>query len=211
MNTQEIIDTLRVCADEDILCPACPRYEKYKYGGTAECNEKLMLEAADALEAALREQEEREKPLSALLAPIDRYMGLKRKFLVFKSDTGEMIENCFVLRPDKDPAAVAALRAYAGATDNKTLAADIMDWVGEDRNDPLTLDELKQLPLKEWVWVEVLQKISGIRDESTYYRKCLGWMPENTFFCGYPGWATAFDYADYGKTWLAYRSKPKED
>ena len=69
METKELIDTLQVCADHDIICPACPRYEKYKYGGTAECYEKLMLEAADTiesqqkriaeLEAALREQEER--------------------------------------------------------------------------------------------------------------------------------------------------------
>lgn len=76
---------------------------------------------------------------------------------------------------------------------------------------PLTLEELRQMPPKEWVWVEVLQKRSGLQDESAYYRKFLGWMPENIFFCGYTGWATAFDYADYGKTWFAYRSKPKED
>lgn len=87
--------------------------------------------------AALREQE---KPLSAFPAPIDCYNGLKRKFLVFKSDTGEMIENCFVLRPDKDPAAVEALRAYAKATDNETLSTDIINWVGaeehEERENP---------------------------------------------------------------------------
>ena len=79
------------------------------------------------------------------------------------------------------------------------------------KNEPMTLDELIGMPLKEWVWVEVLQKRSGLRDESAYYRKLLGWMPETTFFCGYTGWTTAFDYADYGKTWLAYRSKPRED
>ena len=71
------------------------------------------------------------KPLTAFLSPIDAYKGLKRKYLVFKSDTGEMVENCFVLRPDKDPAAVEALRAYARATDNATLSADIVNWVGE--------------------------------------------------------------------------------
>ena len=49
---------------------------------------------------------------------------------MFKVDTGERIENCFVLRPDKDHAAVEALRAYAEATDNKTLADDIYNWVG---------------------------------------------------------------------------------
>lgn len=66
------------------------------------------------------------------LAPIDPYDGLKRKYIVLKSDTGEAVENSFVLRPDKDPAAVEALRAYAAATQNKTLAADIINWVGEE-------------------------------------------------------------------------------
>ena len=53
MTTKEIIEMLRVCADDDIICPACPRYEQYEYGGTAECREKLMQEAA------IREQEQR--------------------------------------------------------------------------------------------------------------------------------------------------------
>lgn len=64
------------------------------------------------------------------LAPIDPYEGLKRKYIVRKSDTGEIVNGCFVLRPDKDSAAVAALRAYSAATDNEALAADIIKWVG---------------------------------------------------------------------------------
>lgn len=70
--------------------------------------------------------------------------GLKEKFLVFKADSGERVENCFVLRPDKDPVAVRALRAYAGITPNRELAKDIYKWVGVD-NEPdrwITLDEL---------------------------------------------------------------------
>ena len=54
MTTQEIIDMLRVCADDDIICPARQRYEQYEYGGTAECHDKLMQEASNALEVALR-------------------------------------------------------------------------------------------------------------------------------------------------------------
>lgn len=64
------------------------------------------------------------------LMPRDKYKGLKRKYIVFKSDTGETVENCFVLRPDKDSAARVALRAYANATENKTLAKDLINWVG---------------------------------------------------------------------------------
>lgn len=91
----------------------------------------------DGLYDAIKEvknapQEEQAKPLSAFLAPVDLYKGLKRKYLVFKADSGEMVENCFVLRPDKDPAAVEALKAYAKATDNEELAADIYKWVGTE-------------------------------------------------------------------------------
>lgn len=42
---------------------------------------------------------------------------------------GEEVTNCFVLRPEKDPAARAALKAYAKATDNKVLARDLTDWL----------------------------------------------------------------------------------
>lgn len=92
------------------------------------------------------------KPLTAFLAPIDAYKGLKRKYLVFKSDTGEMVENCFVLRPGKDPAAVEALRAYARATDNATLSADIVNWVGVG-------EERRWIPVTERLPEEPLQTV----------------------------------------------------
>lgn len=41
----------------------------------------------------------------------------------------------------------------------------------------------------------------------------VGWQWRGTegkaFCCGYPGWSTGLPYADYGKTWLAYRTKPE--
>ena len=82
------------------------------------------------------------KPLDAFLHPVDAYKGLKAKYLVFKADTGERVGNCFVLRPDKDHAAVEAIRAYARATDNETLAEDIYNWVGKGE------------PVKEWISVD---------------------------------------------------------
>ena len=82
------------------------------------------------------------KPIEEFLHPIDAYKGLKAKYLVFKADTGEILENCFILRPDKDPTAVEALRAYANATDNKTLAEDIYGWVGKGE------------PVQEWISVK---------------------------------------------------------
>jgi len=71
------------------------------------------------------------KPLTEYLHPVDNYAGLKGKYLVFKADTGERVEDSFVLRPAKDHAAVEALRAYAYVTDNKTLSNDIYNWVGD--------------------------------------------------------------------------------
>ena len=82
------------------------------------------------------------KPLEAFLHPIDAYKGLKAKYLVFKADTGEKVDNCFILRPDKDHSAVEALRAYAKATDNEILAGDIFNWVG------------KGVTVQEWVSVD---------------------------------------------------------
>ena len=95
---------------------------------------------ADALDMALDALRSQRRAMGSAatyvkLSPIDQhYAGLKRKYIVLKSDTGEAVESCFVLRPDRDPAAVAALRAYAEATENKTLADDIICWVGA--NDP---------------------------------------------------------------------------
>ena len=51
--------------------------------------------------------------------------GLYGKYSVYKNKDGSQVTDCFVLRPDNDPAAVVALTAYAAATDNAELAADI--------------------------------------------------------------------------------------
>ena len=50
MEISELIDALRVCADDDIICPACEQYDKGcdgSFNGTA----ALMQRAADALES----------------------------------------------------------------------------------------------------------------------------------------------------------------
>lgn len=84
------------------------------------------------------------------LHPIDAYEGLKGKYLVFKADTGAKVDNCFVLRPDKDTAAVEALRAYANATDNKTLAEDIYSWVGKGEPVQAWISVKDRLPHAEY-------------------------------------------------------------
>lgn len=168
----------------------------------------LIKEALDMAITALQEQQVCRKPLRAFLEPMDRYKGLKGKFLVFKSDTGEMIKNCFVLRPDKDPAAVAALRAYAAATDNDTLATDIIEWVGEGSNEPLTLDELRKMLGEPVFIVDLVHK-----SDPSVADLWGGWIVftnhnENGFI---PRGGGFFSNYWYGKNWIAYRSKPKGD
>ncbi|MEC0167400.1 hypothetical protein [Paenibacillus graminis] len=55
--------------------------------------------------------------------------GLYNKYLIFKQNGNKVDGDCFVLRPTKDPAARAALMAYAEATDNQQLAMDITVWL----------------------------------------------------------------------------------
>ena len=78
--------------------------------------------------------------------------------------------------------------------------------------EPLTLDELREMPIRDWVWIEILNPDAFRSKEtvSAYYRKCDGYKKAEIFWCGYPGLGFGFDYVDYGKTWLAYRQKTEE-
>ena len=67
--------------------------------------------------------------------------GLYGKYTVYKNKDGSLVTDCFILRPAKDPAAVAALRAYAATTDNAELAADIINWVGAEPNEWVSVEE----------------------------------------------------------------------
>lgn len=71
--------------------------------------------------------------------------GLYGKYTVYKNKDGSLVTDCFILRPAKDPAAVAALRAYAATTDNAELAADIINWVGAEPNESLTIEQLLKM------------------------------------------------------------------
>ena len=87
-----------------------------------------LCDAVDMAISAIRQQEQERKTATG--------EGLRCKYIVRKADTGEGVDGCFVLRPDRDRAAVAALRAYASATDNDVLATDILNWVGRESNAP---------------------------------------------------------------------------
>lgn len=83
------------------------------------------------------------KALQSTLTPPNEpeRAGLYGKYTVYKNKDGSLVTDCFILRPAKDPAAVAALRAYAAATDNAELAADIINWVGAEANERVKVME----------------------------------------------------------------------
>jgi hypothetical protein len=55
--------------------------------------------------------------------------GLYVKYEVRKKENGELVDGCFVLRPDKDPAAVYALVEYVRYTENLELKRDVANWL----------------------------------------------------------------------------------
>jgi len=62
---------------------------------------------------------------------MDEKRGLYSKFIVSKGMSEALLTDVFVLRPEKDPAALAALGKYAETTNNKKLAYDLYDWIDE--------------------------------------------------------------------------------
>ncbi|MGN7760476.1 hypothetical protein [Paenibacillus sp. 22594] len=60
----------------------------------------------------------------------DQDKGLYNKYRITHRETGSEVEGaCFVLRPERDPAARVALLRYAEATNNMELSADIWKWI----------------------------------------------------------------------------------
>ena len=81
------------------------------------------------------------RSMPTLTPPNEPRAGLYGKYTVYKNKDGSLVTDCFILRPAKNPAAVAALRAYAAATDNAELAADIINWVGAEPNERVKVME----------------------------------------------------------------------
>jgi hypothetical protein len=62
--------------------------------------------------------------------PMDKERGLYSKYRVMKRDTGEELDGpCFVLRPDRDVAAMRALYRYAELTSDNQLREDLERWL----------------------------------------------------------------------------------
>lgn len=100
--------------------------------------------------------------------------GLYAKYEVRKD--GESVKDCFVLEPDDDRAARAALKAYAAATENEELAADLREqfdleltpqeeW--EEHNESFSYDP-PELPGDAWSseqYQELHDRVIGKRTE----------------------------------------------
>lgn len=132
----------------------------------------------------------------------DDFNGLYEKYVVFELEDNREINNCFVLRPDKDPAAVEALRAYAAATENTQLAADLLLWVGAPQ--PLTPQELREMDGNP-VYV-VCKKYPGLNG---WFIAVLDYQIDAIRV-----WRDDGCYLDarrsYGDAWIAYRAKVEE-
>lgn len=91
---------------------------------------------------------ELETMLAKYAFDVDEAQAIGVAFAALRPVSREQVEKVWrgewLHGPAKDQAAVAALRAYAAATDNAELAADIINWVGAEPNDPLTLEQAKR-------------------------------------------------------------------
>lgn len=83
---------------------------------------------------------------------------------------------------------------------------------------PLTVEELRAMPLQKWVWVEILVQPKWDiwqTPDSGYYQKkeTLGedWRCGTTFTFGHPGRLYGFEYDKYGEEWLAYNLEPSAE
>jgi hypothetical protein len=65
----------------------------------------------------------------AVLEEIMDEKGLYTKYKITYPDGKPVSGYCFVLKPEKDPAARAAMAAYAEHTDNWRLRRDINDYL----------------------------------------------------------------------------------
>lgn len=124
-----------------------------------------VIEAKEELAklAAAAEWEKADKEGRLVVLPPyndDGYIGLKVKYRVYKARNGEPVEDCFVLRPDKDVTARHALEAYVIHCDNEQLAYDIHQWLMElARADKIAelkasekADKEKPADLAQFVW-----------------------------------------------------------
>ena len=82
------------------------------------------------------------------------------------------------------------------------------------QNTPLTVEYLRKInaePLKHWVWIEILdpERYKHFDAFSGYYRVSSDYTDGESLCCGYPGVGYSWAYADYGVSWIAYKTDPR--
>ena len=85
--------------------------------------------------------------------------GLYDKFEVYRRDSGNPVDECFVLVPEDDAAARDALREYARSTDDDQLAAELRGWL--IALDERARDENPELP--SWLHDDIEVFDDGLR------------------------------------------------
>lgn len=105
--------------------------------------------------------------------------GLDIKYNVTKVKDGSIVNNCFVLRPDKDKCAKEALLKYAEVTDNKVLALDIITWL-----DDIEKERKSKMSIKENIQ-EIMEKYHVKNNKNDYYQDCREDSNSNAYGSGF--------------------------
>lgn len=139
-NTEEVME----------FCPSAELFDPPRYGTVEPLNPRLTIRTLEGIHEArvgdyiikgIKGEFYPCKPdifeityrLAGEQAPagcLSEKMGLYSKYRVTEAGKGE-VAGCFVLRPEKDPAARIALGAYAHAVkeENLLLYKDLTDWL----------------------------------------------------------------------------------
>ncbi len=96
-----------------------------KYGETELVNK--LIDAENLLAYCMSRLE------NAIVPPckVEQSDGLYGKYTVVKNSTGELVTDCFVLKPSKDETARKALLFYADNCKIPQLSDDIKEWLQE--------------------------------------------------------------------------------
>lgn len=145
----------------------------------------MCKDAADAIEKLQSMNNELEYALAGVMHSVDKWLEADdfdhdevQRAAIMREKVLRIVERLQAklkqTRRERD-AAVEALRAYANATDNKTLAEDIYSWVGKGE------------PVQEWISVKDRLPDKNIPSQfylcywNGYIRVCKYWRTRKVF------------------------------
>lgn len=97
--------------------------------------------------------------------------GLYGKYIVRKRSDNSIVTNCFVLRPDRDDAAIAAMLAYADATSDSQLAQELREWAEYEQGvkPPVTNADHIRAMSDEKLAEQLVVAVNGLQPCTLYY------------------------------------------